>query len=75
VKEALKEVSDAEVWAEIQVRLSGAQSEQKTVKAAELETLLATHEVAGDDRPDGVFYARTLSRSNWDKPWMAGIEK
>jgi hypothetical protein len=66
---------DAEVWAEIQARLGGGQGEQKTVKAAELETLLATHEVTGDDRPDGVFYARTLPRSHWDQPWMAGIEK
>lgn len=75
VKEALKEVTDAEVWAEIRVRQGAVPSEEKTVRAAELETLLATHEVAGDDRPDGVFYARTLQRSNWDQPWMAGIEK
>ncbi len=75
VKEALKEVTDAEVWAEVQVRQGAVRSEEKSVKAAELETLLATHEVTGDDRPDGVFYARTLPRSSWERAWMAGIEK
>ena len=75
VKEALKEVTDAEVWADIQVRQSAVPSKEKAVRVAELETLLATHEVAGDDRPDGVFYARTLPRSNWDQPWMVGIKK
>jgi hypothetical protein len=75
VKEALKGISDAEVWEEIQVRRGALQGEEKTVKAAGLETLLAIHEVAGDDRPDGVFYARTLPHKDWDRPWMAGIEK
>jgi hypothetical protein len=49
--------------------------EEKTVKGTELETLQAINEEAGDDRPDGVFYARTLPHKSWDRPWMAGIEK
>ena len=75
VKEALKDVTDAEVWAEIQVRQGAVPTQEKTVKAAELETLLAAHEGDGDDRPDGVFHARTLPGSGWGRPWMAGIEK
>ncbi len=75
VKEALKDVSDAEVWAEIQARRGGSPSEEKTVKAAELETLLAVTEEAGDDTPDGVFYARVLPEKQWKEPWMSGIEK
>jgi hypothetical protein len=75
VKEALNGVTDAEVWAEIQARRGALKGEEKTVKAAEIETLLATSEEIGDDRPEGVFYARTLPKPQWDKPWMAGIEK
>ena len=75
VKEALQGVTDAEVWAEIQERRGALKGEEKTVKAAELETLLATTEEIGDDRPEGVFYARTLPPSEWNRPWMTGIEK
>jgi Domain of unknown function (DUF1998) len=75
VREALEGVTDAEVWAEVQARRGALHGQEKSVKAAELETLLATDEVIGEDRPEGIFFARTLPRSEWDKPWMSGIEK
>ena len=75
VNEALKGVSDTEVWAEIQARRGTTQMDKKSVKAAELETLMAIDEVGGDDWPDGIFFARTWTRDQWDQPWMAGIEK
>lgn len=75
VRSALEGVTDAEVWAEIQSRRGALTGQQKSVKGAELETLLATADEIGEDRPDGVFYARTLPRAEWDRPWMTGIEK
>jgi hypothetical protein len=75
VKERLEGVTDSEVWAEIQARRTATPGQDKSVKAAELETLLATTEEIGEDRPDGVFFARTLNSAAWDKPWMAGVEK
>ena len=75
VKEALEGVSDAEVWAEIQARRGPSQVQEKSVKYAELETLISANEELGEDRPEGVFYARALPKKAWDKPWMDGIEK
>jgi len=40
-----------------------------------LETLVATADEIGEDRPEGVFYARTLPKPEWERPWMGGIEK
>lgn len=75
VRDALEGLSDVEVWAEIQTRRGALVAQQKSVKAAELETLLATTDEIGEDRPEGVFYARTLHKREWDRPWMTGIEK
>jgi hypothetical protein len=36
---------------------------------------MATKDELGNDKPDGNFFARTLLRSKWDKPWMRGIER
>src|SRR6185437_9721034 len=75
VKEALQGLSDDEVLAEIQSRTLGPPKLEKSIKVAELETLIAAKEQIGEDRPDGVFYARSLPRELWDKPWMASIER
>jgi hypothetical protein len=75
VREALEGVSDAEVWAEIQARRGALTGQEKSVKGAELETLLVAADEIGEDRPEGVFYARTLPKAEWDRPWMCGIEK
>jgi hypothetical protein len=39
-----------------------------------LETLLATTEEIGEDRPEGVFYARTLPKSEWGYWYMTEEE-
>jgi hypothetical protein len=75
VKAALEGLSDEEVLSEIQARRSGALSQPKTVKQAELETLVASKEALGNDKPDGNFFARTLPRNQWEAPWMQGIER
>jgi len=75
VKAALEGISDEEVFAEIQARRGGGAKQEKSVKVAELETLVASKEELGEDRPEGVFYARSLPRAAWDRPWMAPIER
>ncbi|HET9741889.1 MAG TPA: DUF1998 domain-containing protein [Terriglobales bacterium] len=75
VRDALQGLKEEEVFADIQSRTLGTPQEEKKVKVAELETLLAAQDEVGEDRPDGVFYARTLPRSVWDKPWMEPIER
>jgi hypothetical protein len=75
VNAALEGLSDEEIFAEIQSRRSGEEEEQKSVKQAELETLLASKDEIGEDKPDGDFFARALSRERWDRPWMAPIER
>ena len=75
VKAALEGLTDEEAFAEIQARRSGVTEEPKSVKRAELETLVASKESLGSDKPDGNFLARNLQRNKWDKPWMQGIER
>lgn len=74
VKAALENVSDEEVMAEIRARRSGEES-HKSVKHAELENLVASREELGHDTPDGVFFARTLPKAQWDRPWMTAVER
>lgn len=75
VREALEGITDDEVFAELQARRVGAPQQEKKVKIAELETLIAAKEEIGEDRPEGVFYARSLPRAFWDRPWMTPIER
>lgn len=76
VRVAVEGFSDAQVFAEIQRRRMGsAATPGKTVKQAEIETLMASQEEIGADRPDGTFYARALPRAQWDRPWMQAIDR
>jgi hypothetical protein len=79
VAAALEGLSDEEVFYEIQARHSGRiPGTDKSVKQAELETLIASKEEIGSDKPDGDFYARALPRARWDKaewPWMKDVER
>src|SRR5438132_2931673 len=75
VNAALEGLTDDEVFAEIQSRREGEEEEPKSVKQAELETLLASKDEIGEDKPDGNFFARALPRDRWDRPWMKPIER
>lgn len=75
VKNALEGITDEEVLADILARKSGGEKPEKSVKVAELEALVAAKDEVGEDRPEGVFYARSLPRSVWDRPWMEPIER
>lgn len=75
VKRALDGITDQEALAELQARRGAGVRTDRSVKVAELETLMAARQEVGEDRPEGVFYARTLPRRFWDVPWMAPIER
>ncbi|HEY7326590.1 MAG TPA: DUF1998 domain-containing protein [Gemmataceae bacterium] len=78
VKAALEDLTDEEVLAEIHARTKGHSEQTKTVKQAELETLIAAKPELGNDQPDGTFFARTLAPENWrtaQTPWMNAIER
>jgi len=75
VRAGLDGISDEEAFTEIQSRHLGAAKEDKPVKIAELETLIAAKDEVGEDKPEGNFYARALPRSFWDAPWMKPIER
>lgn len=75
VKPALEGLTDEEVFAEIQSRRDDTPKVEKKVKVAELETLVASKDELGDDKPDGTFFARALPRTAWDRPWMKPFEK
>lgn len=54
--------SAAELWAEAQRKRSGVSEERRGIKAAELDTFLATPESAGEDTPDKErFFANALA--------------
>lgn len=75
VKAALEGLSDEEVFAELQARRMGGTAKEKSVKVAELETLIAAKDELGEDRAEGVFFARALSRDIWNKPWMQPVQR
>lgn len=54
--------SAVELWAEVQRKKAGAGEERRGIKAAELDTFLATPESAGDDTPETEdFFANAVS--------------
>ncbi len=75
VKAVLEGISDDEIWSEIQARRGDTSQQLKSVKQAELETLIASKDELGNDKPDGDFYARALPRERWDYPWMKDIHR
>lgn len=75
VKAALEGLTDEEVFGEIQTRRGGGAAATKTVKQAELETLMSSREEIGEDRPDGNFFARALPPDKWHRPWMSPFER
>lgn len=76
VKASLEGFADEEVMQEIEVRKGlGTETPVKSVKHAEFEVLTATKDEVGQDTPDGNFFARSLAKSAWNKPWMSTIER
>ena len=62
VRNALEDYSNDDVFQEIKVRRGQSTENQKSIKQAEMETLIASKDALGDDKPDGTFFARALPR-------------
>lgn len=75
VHATLDAFKDEEVYAEIKVRRGESTQSSKSIKQAEMETLIASKTELGDDKPDGKFFARTLPSEIWNKPWMSDVER
>jgi hypothetical protein len=61
VSAALEGLSDGDVWKEIQRRKGGQTTDTRGIREVELETLLSAEPEVGDDRPGGVYYARSIA--------------
>jgi len=59
VQATLEGHRDGDVWREVQRRRSGIEGPPKSIKQAEIETLMRQSDSLGEDKPDGDFYART----------------
>ncbi|TWT59595.1 hypothetical protein Pan54_03030 [Rubinisphaera italica] len=75
VHTVLDGINDDEVFAEVKVRRGQSAETSKSIKHAEMETLIASKDELGDDKPDGNFFARNLPRDCWDAPWMSQVER
>lgn len=61
VSAALEGLSDDQVWQEVQRRKGGLVTPTAGIREAEIRTLLTAPDAVGEDQPDGVFYARSVS--------------
>ena len=76
LKDMLADFTPEEIFAEIQARRGATTSGSgKSVKQAEIEVLISSQEEIGNDVPDGDFFARALSRVQWDSPSTQSIER
>jgi hypothetical protein len=74
VREALAKYSDEEVWQEVQRRQQGGEPPKKTIKQAEIETLLSADTV-GKDEPDSDFYAYVRPLESLPSPLAGKLDK
>jgi hypothetical protein len=75
LKTAFQGMSADEVWAAIEESRSSSDSDDRKLKDVEFATLCSSKEEIGENKPDGDFYARALPKSEWDAPWMQGIQR
>ncbi|MDH6106003.1 DUF1998 domain-containing protein [Anabaenopsis tanganyikae CS-531] len=74
VEAAIEQFSDEAVWEEVQRRQSGVEKLYKSIKQAEIETLLSSP-VVGEDKPDGNFYATARSLDDLTPAFSPLIER
>jgi hypothetical protein len=69
---ALEDFTDDAVWTEIQRRKGGVGGPLKSIKQAEIETLLSSQDEVGEDLPEGAdFHARRLPLTDTAGPMTA----
>jgi hypothetical protein len=73
VKAELEGYDDERVYAEIQRRRLGTPSQSKTIKQAEIETLLSVPHELEQDVPQGDFFARSIGVPERLQPWIRKI--
>jgi hypothetical protein len=75
VNASLEGLSDTTVFAEIQRRKSGVTEQAKSIKDAEIQTLLSSPDEMGEDILDGDFYARVLPKPNGDPKILDKVDR
>src|SRR5208337_9243 len=75
VNASLEGLSDATVFAEIERRRGGRPEQTKTIKYAEIETLLSSPDEIGEEILDGDFFARVLPKLNGDPKILDKVER
>ena len=75
VHKTLDGFSDDEVMNEIVSRRGQTFQQSKSVKQSEMETLIASKDEIGENKPDGDFFARNLPRKVWESHRMKNIER
>lgn len=71
----LEGFSNEVVWQEIQRRQNGQVNQHKSIKQVEIETLLSSPVVVGEDIPEGDFYARARDVSSLKPKFASCIER
>ena len=75
VRDLLAGLTDAAVWKSVKERKEDATAALKPLKLDELQILLAPGETIGEDALGAQLFARVLPSREWERPWMAGIER
>jgi len=75
VSEMLKGLDDELVYEQVKARRGEVSVESKSIKQAEMETLISSIDELDNDKPDGDFFARSLPADVWGKPWMGAVER
>jgi hypothetical protein len=75
VRDLLTGQTDAAVWKSVKERKEDVTADRKPLKFEELQTLLAPGDTIGEDALGAKLFARVLPRREWERPWMAGIER
>jgi len=72
---ALEGHNDGAVWGDIQRRKQGAPAEVRSIKQAEIESLMASPDSVGEDVPDGDFFARTRSLTKLPAEFQGRLDR
>jgi Domain of unknown function (DUF1998) len=75
VNASLENLSDTTVFAEIERRRGGGGEQTKSIKYAEIETLLSSPGEIGEDILDGDFFARVLPKPNGDPKILDKVDR